>query len=86
MEAVIKTRNKAGLNNPMTSAQIRKKVGEAWAFLENPVYEKGALSSARLLYYDADKSKVLEQFGKYKKGHFAMYFFGTVDAQQVYIL
>ena len=82
MEAVIKEKQEAA----MTSVQIRKKVGEAWAFLENPVYEKGRLISANLLYYDADKKKVLEQIPKYKKGQFAVRFFGTVDPEQVYLL
>jgi len=70
----------------MTSLKIRKKVGEAWAFLENPVYEKGVLKSANLLYYNADKNKVLQQISKYKKGHYAIRFFGTIDTKQVYII
>ena len=86
METTFKISKKEGQNNEMTLAQMKKKVGEAWAFLENPVYEKGILTSARLLFYNADKSKVLEQFSKYKNGHFALYFFGTVNDKQVYIL
>ena len=86
MEAVVKKSSMSKKNMAMTSRQIRKKVGEAWAFLENPVYEKGALTSASLLYYNADKAKVLEQISKYEKGHFAVKFFGKIDEQQVYIL
>ena len=86
MEAIVKKKHIDKQDSPMTSMQIRKRVGEAWAFLENPMYENGALTSAKLLYFDADKSKVMEQFNKYKKGHFAMYFFGTMDAGQVYLL
>ena len=86
MEAIIKSRHKEKQQVSMTSRQIKKKVGEAWAFLENPVYERGRLVSANLLYYDTDKSKVLEQIPKHKKGHFAMFFFGTMDADLVYLL
>ena len=90
METIVKKYNKTSrIGNKdmvMTSGQIRKKVGEAWAFLENPVYENGTLKSANLLYHNTDKTKVMEQFNKHKRGHFAMYFFGTVDTQQVYIL
>ena len=90
MEAIVKMRHKEGTtgkqNIPMSFMQIRKKVGESWAFLENPVYENGMLASATLLYYDTDKSKVMEQFHKYKKGHFALYFFGTIDTEQIYLL
>ena len=70
----------------MTYRQLKKKVGEAWAFLGNPVYERGILTSANLLYYDTDKKKVLEQIPKQEKGHFAIHFFGTIDPKQVYIL
>ena len=83
METIVGKCNK---DISMTNVQIKKKVGEAWAFLENPVYEKGALVSANLLYFNTDKAKVMEQFSKYRKGHFALYFFGTVDTEQIYIL
>jgi len=83
METIRVNRNK---DISMTYVQIKKKVGEAWAFLENPVYEKGVLLSANLLYYNTDKSKVLEQISKYENGHFAVRFFGKVDKKQVYIL
>jgi uncharacterized membrane protein YcaP (DUF421 family) len=90
METIVKKRSKARFigkqDNTMTATQIRKNVGEAWAFLENPVYEKGVLVSANLLYYNTDKSKVLEELAKYKKGHYAMLYFGTIDTEQVYIL
>ena len=90
METNVKNGIKAmhnGLNNiPMTTKQIKRKVGEAWAFLENPVYEKGVLISANLLFHNADHTKVLDQISKYEKGHFAIRFFGTVDKNQVYIL
>ena len=80
-------RNTSKKDMAMTSRQIRKKVGEAWAFFENPVYdEREALKSANLLYYHADKKKVLEQFSKYEKGHFALRFFGTWDIKQIYII
>jgi len=90
MKAIVKKRDIARNGNKkdmtMTSGQIRKQVGEAWAFLENPVYENGVLRSANLLYHNSDKSKVLEQISKYEKGNFAIRFFGTVDTKQVYIL
>ena len=86
METTFKRGKNIEQNNQMTLAQMKKTVGEAWAFLENPVYKNGALTSASLLFYNADKSKVLEQFSKYKNGHFALYFFGTVNNKQVYIL
>ena len=86
MTTTVKKHNVGKKDIAMTFGQIKKRVGEAWAFLENPVYENGTLKSASLLYYDTDKTKVLEQISKYEKGHFAINFFGTVDTKQVYIL
>ena len=90
METKIKKPDKT--LNRLTERQIKRKVGEAWALLENPVYnEKQVLQSAELLYFDADKSKVRakmrEQFGTRKNGgHFALFFYGTPDPNIVYIL
>jgi hypothetical protein len=91
METSIKKPNNKAVGR-MTERQIKRKVGEAWALLENPVYsEKGVMLSAELLYYDADKAKVRkkmrEQFGTRENGgHFALYYYGTPDPNVVYIL
>jgi len=71
----------------MTERQIKRKVGEAWAFLENPVYDdRGVMKSANLLYYNADKKKVWEHSRKYNKGHFAVFYYGTWDKNLLYTL
>ena len=89
MEVAVKTRKKAisGQEGLLTERQIKKKVGEAWALLKNPVYEKGLLVTAELLYYNADKAKVREQLRKREPGgHYAMFYYGTIDPNIVYIL
>jgi len=91
MEATVKIQNKKAVGR-MSERQIKRKVGESWALLENPVYdEKQVLLSAELLYYDADKAKVRkkmrEQFGTRENGgHFALFFYGTPDPNVVYLL
>ena len=71
----------------LTKRQIKNRVGEAWALLKNPEYsEKQVMLSAELLYYNADKVKVHEEATKYKKGHFAVSFFGTPDPNVIYLL
>jgi hypothetical protein len=87
MRATVNTHNINRQDISMTVRQIKKKVGEAWAILKNPVFdEKEVLLSAELLYYDADKEKALEQLSKCKNGHFAFFFFGTMNLNQVYLL
>ena len=70
----------------MTYSQIKKEVGNAWAFLSNPEYQNGKLKSAELLFFDESKVKVTEQLKKYTKGHYAMVYFGEVNAEQAYLL
>ena len=70
----------------MTYSQIKKEVGNAWAFLSNPEYQNGILKSAELLFFDESKAKVAEQLKKYTKGHYAMIYFGEVNTEQAYLL
>jgi hypothetical protein len=71
----------------MTFTQLKEEVGNAWAFLGNPVYRNGLLTSADLLFADPDKSKVLECFKTHTKGHYAMFYFGDVNTEeQAYLL
>ena len=67
-------------------SQLKKEVGDAWAFLANPIYKNGVLTSAELLYYNTNKSKVIEQLKTHTQGHYAMYYFGDIDAKQLYLL
>ena len=86
IKSQVKKYNTEFVDNIMTSAQIKKKVGQSWAVLKNPIYDRGMLVSAELLYYSSDKTKALEELSKCKIGHFAMFFFGTINKNQVYIL
>jgi hypothetical protein len=86
METIIKPHSKKAVGR-LTERQIKRRVGEAWALLENPEYsEKQVLLSAELLYYNADKVKVHEEARKYKKGHFAVFYYGTPDPNVIYLL
>jgi len=79
-------------NGRLTARQIKRRVGEAWALLENPEFnEKEVFLSAELLYYNADKVKVHEelrnQFGtRQNGGNYAVFFFGTPDPNAIYLL
>ena len=91
METTVKKRSSKTVGW-LTVRQIKRRVGEAWALLENPEYdEKEVLVSAELLYYNADKVKVHEEARKLmgtrkNGGHFAVFFFGTPDPNVIYLL
>ena len=89
MEVADKKRNKIAdsRNGRMTERQIKRKVGEAWTLLKDPVFEKGLLVSAELLYYDKDKTKVREQLRKREHGgHYAFFYYGKIDPNVIYVL
>jgi len=91
METTVKKRNNKA-DGRLTARQIKRRVGEAWALLENPEFnEKEVLLSAELLYYDADRDKVHEEVMKIQEtrkngGHFAVFFYGTPDPNVIYLL
>jgi hypothetical protein len=91
MDTIVKNRSHKAVER-LTERQIKKRVGEAWALLENPEFnEKEVMLSAELLYYNADRNKVHEEVMKYRGirkngGHFAVFFFGTPDPNVVYLL
>jgi hypothetical protein len=91
METIVENRSHKSVER-LTERQIKKRVGEAWALLENPEFdEKEVMLSAELLYFDADKRKVHEKSREYigtRKGggHFAVFYYGTPDPNVVYIL
>ena len=86
METTTKRRSSKAIGR-LTERQIKRRVGEAWAVLGNPEFnEKDVLISAELLYYNADKAKVLEKMSQCKNGTFAMFFYGTPDPNVVYLL
>jgi len=70
----------------MTYSQIKKEVGDAWAFLSNPEYQNGILKSAELLFFNKDKTKVMEQLKNHTRGHYAMIYFGEMNTEQAYLL
>ena len=90
MEVAVKKSKKSAEPHDaaLTERQIKRRVGEAWALLESPVYERGILVSAKLLYFNADKTKVWEEYQKNKKVHYhyALRFYGNMDPNTIYTL
>jgi hypothetical protein len=89
MEAVVKSRKKSPIteNGTLTVRQIKRRVGDEWAIIKNPVYsEKQVLLSGELYYHNKDKEKVLERMGPGVQGHLALKYFGKPDPNVIYIL
>ena len=84
---VKKPKIKTGSQNGVLSfRQIRNRVGDGWAVVKNPEYEKGMFARGELLYYSSDRNQALEEMSKCKNGDFAFKFCGKIDPNVVYIL
>ena len=71
----------------LTYNQIKKRVGEAWALLYNPVFsdKTGKLTKGDLKAFDTDKSNLIDIVAKDKdkKKHFTIVWFGLVPDEKI---
>jgi len=72
----------------LTFNQIKKKVGDAWALIANPVYSQktGKLEKGILVFFDNDKKKVHEKSLNCKYNHITVRYFGVIDNNQIFVL
>ena len=88
MEVAIKKPKKTSdrNNGVLSLRQIRNRVGDGWAIIQNPEFEKGQIARGELLYHSSDRKKTLQELGKCKNGDFAFKYCGKIDPNVVYIL
>ena len=66
---VMKPKIKAGSQNGvLTERQIRNRVGDGWAIVQDPEWNGSVFLKGKLLYHSADHEKAYEEFGKCKNG------------------
>lgn len=72
----------------LTYSQIKKKVGDGWALIANPVYSQktGKLLRGVLVFHDKDKKKVHEYSLQDKNKHITVRYFGEIDHSQIFVL
>ena len=72
----------------ITYNQIKKKVGNAWALIANPMYSEktGKLLRGELVFFDADKENVHKFTLKDKHKHITVRYFGEIPKDQIFIL
>ena len=84
---VKKPKIKAGSQNGVLSfRQIRNRVGNGWAVIQDPEFNGCILLGGKLLYHSSDRKQALEEFGKFKNGHFAFKYCGKPDSNVIYLL
>lgn len=72
----------------LTYNQIKKKVGDAWALIANPVISEknGKLLRGELIFFDSDKEKVNKFALKDNHKHITVRYFGEITKDQIFIL
>ena len=88
MEVTVKKPKKTAerQNGVLSFRQIRNRVGDGWAVIQDPEFNGCILLGGRLLYHSSDRKQALEEFGKYKNGHFAFKYCGKPDPNVIYVL
>ena len=78
--------NGHGENSVLTERQIRNRVGDGWAVIQDPEYNGAIFLKGKLLYHSTDRKQALVEFGKRKEKHLLFKYCGKLDPNVVYIL
>ena len=72
----------------LTYNQIKKKVGEAWALIANPIISKktGKLLRGELIFYHKNKEKVNKHARTDEHEYITVRYFGEMPTDQIYLL
>ena len=85
--AIKKPKPTAGGGNEVLSfRQIRNRVGEGWAIIENPEWNGAIFLRGELLYHSLNKDEAVEEFCKRKEKHLFFMHCRKPDPNTVYIL
>ena len=74
------------LNGMLTDRQIRNRVGDGWAIIQDPEWNGSVFLKGKLLYHSADHEQAYREYGKCKNGTFLIKYCGKPDPNAVYIL
>jgi len=88
MEATVTKAKKTAKrqNGVLTYRQIRNRVGDGWAIIQDPERNRGIFIKGKLLYHSLNKNEVVEEFCKRKEEN--LYFMHCMkpDPNVIYLL
>jgi len=87
MEATVEKPKKTveSQNGMMTERQIRNRVGDGWAIIQDPVWNGGIFLRGKLIYHSLNKDEVVDEFCK-RKGHLFFMHCAKPDPNVIYLL
>jgi len=87
MEATVEKPKKTveSQNGVLTYRQIRNRVGDGWAVIQDPESNGSILLRGKLVFFSSDRAKALDELFK-RKGNLLFKYCGKVDPNVVYLL
>jgi len=88
METTIKKPKTAAVNRngALTERQIRNRVGDGWAIIEDPEWNGSIFLKGKLLYHSLNKDEVVDEFCRRKEKHLFFMHCMKPDPNVVYLL
>jgi hypothetical protein len=87
MKATVKNPKKTDehLNGVLTYRQIRNRVGDGWAVIQDPEFNGAILLKGKLVFHSSDRAEALDELFE-RKGDLLFKYCGKVDPNVVYLL
>ena len=73
-------------NGALTERQIRNRVGDGWAIIEDPEWNGSIFLKGKLLYHSLNKDEVVDEFCRRKEKHLFFMHCMKPDPNVVYLL
>jgi len=73
-------------NGALSFRQIRNKVGDGWAVIQDPEFNGCILLGGKLLYHSGDRKQALKKFGSCNERDVLFKYCGKPDPNTVFIL
>ena len=88
MEATIKKPKKmtGNQNGVLTERQIRNRVGDGWAVIQDPEFNGSILLKGKLVFHSSDRAKALDELFNRKEHDLLIKYCGKIDPNVVYLL
>ena len=85
MDTIVKPRSKRA-DGVLTKRQIRNRVGDGWAIIENSQWNGSIFLKGKLLYHSLNKNEVVDEFCKRKEKDLYFMHCTKPDPNAIYLL
>ena len=88
MEATMKKPKKiaGSQNGVLTYRQIRNRVGDGWAVIQDPEFNGSILLKGKLVFHSSDRAEALDELFNRKEHDLLIKYCGKIDPNVVYLL